>query len=60
MVLRVDIIMLQNTLRIEIVNKPTVTEMLMDLLGFFFVHLRRDIRQALLNPFAPLGLFLSD
>jgi hypothetical protein len=39
----IDIIMLQNPLRVEVINKPTVTEVLMDPLGLFFVYLRGDI-----------------
>ena len=42
-ILRVDIIMLQNALRIEVVNKPAVPEMLVDFPGLFFIYLGRDI-----------------
>lgn len=59
-ILRVNIVMLQNPLRIEVVNKSTITEMIMDFLGFFFVYLCRDVRQAFFDPLAPLGLLLSD
>lgn len=42
-ILRVDIIMLQNALCIEVVYKSAVTEMFVDLPGLLFIYLGRDI-----------------
>lgn len=54
MILGVDIVMLQDALRVEIIDETPVAEIFMHILGFFFVDCCGEVLHAGFDEFAPL------